>query len=67
MVPSVLMAQAYGPPAPTWVKVPAGGVHWPESFCPQQAMLPSVLSPHVRLFPALTRVNAPAGGVLSPE
>ena len=35
------------PASPGAKKVPPGGVDWPESFLPQQAMVPSVLTPHV--------------------
>jgi hypothetical protein len=44
-------------PALTDVKVPAGGVAWPEVFDPQQTMVPSVASAHAWSSPTLTAVN----------
>ncbi len=55
------------PPALTAVKVPGGGVAWPPSFRPQQAVVPLGLTPQVWCRPALTAVKAPAGGVAWPK
>ena len=47
------------------MKVPAGGVDFRWSFCPQQAALPSARTPQVYLLPAEISVKVPAGGVVS--
>jgi hypothetical protein len=55
------MPQVWLPPALIAVKVPAGGVDWPNEFSPQQMTVPLARTPQLWLPPALTAVNAPAG------
>ncbi len=62
-LPFVLIPHVWSPPAPSAVKVPAGGVDWPSRLRPQHATLPFVLIPHVWRWPALTATKVPAGGV----
>jgi hypothetical protein len=47
MLPSVFKPQVWALPALTDVKLPLGGVAWPKSLTPQQAMLPSLFKPQV--------------------
>ena len=62
-MPFVLIPQVWSPPALTDVKVPAGGVDWPEPLSPQQATVPSSAPRRCGWPPALTAVKVPAGGV----
>jgi hypothetical protein len=48
-------------PTETAVKVPAGGVDWPELLLPQQASEPSLRTPQLCELPAAIFVNVPAG------
>jgi hypothetical protein len=54
-------------PELTAVKLPAGGLAWPELFEPQQASVPLVRTPQLWEPPPLTALKLPAGGVASPE
>jgi hypothetical protein len=60
------MAQVWNSPAPTLVKLPAGGFAWPYTFEPQQATVPVVVIPQVWYSPALTLVKLPEGGIVCP-
>jgi hypothetical protein len=57
-VPSALTPQLWFLPAATEVKLPAGGLAWPELLSPQQATIPFVLSAQVCEPPAEIIVNA---------
>ena len=65
-VPSVLTPQVNPKLALTDVKVPVGGVAWPELLLPQQAMFPLLLTPQAKRLPALMDAKVPPGGVASP-
>ena len=47
------------------VKVPVGGVAWPEPLKPQQATVPLARSPQLWPLPAAMVVKVPAGGVVA--
>ena len=65
-MPLFFTPQANLSPALTDTKVPAGGVAWPESLLPQQAMVPAVFTPQANRVPVLTDAKVPAGGEDSP-
>ena len=60
---SVCTPQLWEPPAETELKVPAGGVAWPESSLPQQASVSSVCTPQLWEPPAETELKVPAGAL----
>lgn len=49
------------------VKVPLGGLDWPNWLSPQQTRAPLTLIPQVFAAPELIAVNFPLGGLLWPN